>query len=149
MTYFQALFGVCCLLTGCYFCCCCLCCCFCCCGKCKPKDLPEDFDHPDVGDLQDGDGDEEVSRNKIMIVKMVGNEIWFSKRTRRKGYEDKQGHQVLFSISNASNDTNSNRESAMKVPNMLVFKFVLPKAKDNHDNDFLEMLHATGVIEAN
>ena len=27
-----------------------------------PKDLPEDFDHPDVGDLQDGDGDEEVSR---------------------------------------------------------------------------------------
>ena len=37
----------------------------------------------------------------------------------------------------------------MKVQNMLVFKFVLPKAKDNHDNDFLEMLHATGVIEAN
>jgi len=57
--WFKALFGVCCLLTGCYFCCCCLCCCFCCCGKCKPKDLPEDFDHPDVGDLQDGDGDEE------------------------------------------------------------------------------------------
>ena len=55
MTYLQALFGVCCLLTGCYFC-------FFCCGKCLPKDLPEDFDHPDVGDLQDGDGDEEVSR---------------------------------------------------------------------------------------
>ena len=39
--------------------------------------------------------------------------------------------------------------SAMEVPNILVFKFVLPKAKDNHDNHFLEMLHATGVIEAN
>merc|ERR1712142_930856 len=35
--WFKALFGFCCLVTGCYFCCCCLCCCFCCCGKCKPK----------------------------------------------------------------------------------------------------------------
>uniref|UniRef100_A0A8C3S8Y9 DnaJ homolog subfamily C member 5B n=1 Tax=Chelydra serpentina TaxID=8475 RepID=A0A8C3S8Y9_CHESE len=33
----KALFAVCGLLTGCYFCCC-LCCCFnCCCGQCKPK----------------------------------------------------------------------------------------------------------------
>jgi len=55
--WFKALFGVCCLVTGCYFCCCCLCCCFCCCGKCKPKGMDEE-DLPDVADLQDADLDE-------------------------------------------------------------------------------------------
>jgi len=51
--WFKALFGVCCLVTGCYFCCCCLCCCFCCCGKCKPKmEDEEDLDMPDVDDLE-------------------------------------------------------------------------------------------------
>ena len=50
---FQALFGLCCVVTGCYFCCCCLCCCFCCCGKCRPKmDDEDDQDLPDVGDLE-------------------------------------------------------------------------------------------------
>jgi len=56
-TWFKALFGVCCLVTGCYFCCCCLCCCFCCCGKCKPQDIDEE-DLPDVADLQDPDTEE-------------------------------------------------------------------------------------------
>merc|ERR1719333_570174 len=55
--WFKALFGVCCLVTGCYFCCCCLCCCFCCCGKCKPQGMDEE-DLPDVADLQDADLDE-------------------------------------------------------------------------------------------
>jgi len=51
--WFKALFGLCCVVTGCYFCCCCLCCCFCCCGKCRPKmDDEDDQDLPDVGDLE-------------------------------------------------------------------------------------------------
>lgn len=33
----QALFVVCGLATGCYFCCCLCCCCNCCCGRCKPR----------------------------------------------------------------------------------------------------------------
>ncbi|XP_077571959.1 dnaJ (Hsp40) homolog, subfamily C, member 5aa [Stigmatopora nigra] len=33
----KALFVVCGLATGCYFCCCLCCCCNCCCGKCKPR----------------------------------------------------------------------------------------------------------------
>jgi len=53
--WFKALFGVCCLLTGCYFCCCCLCCCCGCCGKCKPKVDDDDLDMPDIGDLQEED----------------------------------------------------------------------------------------------
>jgi len=57
--WFKAFFGVCCLITGCYFCCCCLCCCFCCCGKCKPKVDEEDEDLPDVGDLEVGDEEAE------------------------------------------------------------------------------------------
>jgi len=57
-TWFKALFGTCCLLTGCYFCCCCLCCCFCCCGKCAPK-MEEEDEVPDVADLQDEDVDDE------------------------------------------------------------------------------------------
>ncbi|XP_044006386.1 dnaJ homolog subfamily C member 5 isoform X3 [Aphidius gifuensis] len=37
----KALFCLCGILTGCYFCCCLCCCCNCCCGKCKPTP-PED-----------------------------------------------------------------------------------------------------------
>uniref|UniRef100_A0A3B3RQW4 DnaJ homolog subfamily C member 5 n=1 Tax=Paramormyrops kingsleyae TaxID=1676925 RepID=A0A3B3RQW4_9TELE len=33
----KALFVLCGLATGCYFCCCLCCCCNCCCGKCKPR----------------------------------------------------------------------------------------------------------------
>jgi len=63
--WFKALFGVCCLVTGCYFCCCCLCCCFCCCGKCKPKiDDEEDPDMPDVGDLE-GEDAEDVEKGPV------------------------------------------------------------------------------------
>jgi len=57
--WFKALFGTCCLLTGCYFCCCCLCCCFCCCGKCKPQMDDEDLPDVDVADLQDPEENEE------------------------------------------------------------------------------------------
>jgi len=57
--WFKAVFGVCCLITGCYCCCCFLCCCFCCCGKCKPKmEDEEDLDMPDVDDLE-GEADVE------------------------------------------------------------------------------------------
>ena len=113
--------------------------------------MPEDFDHPDVGDLQDGDGDEEVSRNKIMVVIWLETKYGFLSAHGARGMKTCRDirsyfqYQMLQTIPIWSN----NRESAMKVPNMLVFKFVLPKAKDNHDNHFLEMLHATGVIEAN
>jgi len=63
--WFKALFGVCCILTGCYFCCCCLCCCFCCCGKCKPKmDDEEDPDMPDVDDLE-GEATEDVEKGPV------------------------------------------------------------------------------------
>jgi len=57
--WFKALFGVCCLVTGCYFCCCCLCCCFCCCGKCKPQMDDDDVPDVDVADLQDPEENEE------------------------------------------------------------------------------------------
>lgn len=35
--FLQALFVLCGLATGCYFCCCLCCCCNCCCGRCKPR----------------------------------------------------------------------------------------------------------------
>ncbi|KAJ8376644.1 hypothetical protein SKAU_G00072240 [Synaphobranchus kaupii] len=38
----KGLFGICGILTGCYFCCCLCCCCNCCCGKCKPRPPGED-----------------------------------------------------------------------------------------------------------
>jgi len=57
--WFKALFGVCCLVTGCYFCCCCLCCCFCCCGKCKPQMDDDDVPDVDVADLQDPEENDE------------------------------------------------------------------------------------------
>jgi len=62
--WFKALFGVCCLVTGCYFCCCCLCCCFCCCGKCKPQGMDEE-DLPDVADLQDPDTEEAEGKSPV------------------------------------------------------------------------------------
>merc|ERR1712080_304071 len=44
--------GTCCLLTGCYFCCCgCFCCC-CCCGKCKPE-TDENDEVPDISEFED------------------------------------------------------------------------------------------------
>ncbi|XP_035271889.1 dnaJ homolog subfamily C member 5 [Anguilla rostrata] len=47
----KALFGICGILTGCYFCCCLCCCCNCCCGKCKPhppgEEDPEYFESPE------------------------------------------------------------------------------------------------------
>jgi len=71
--WFKALFGVCCLLTGCYFCCCCLCCCFCCCGKCKPKmDDEEDQDLPDVDDLEGEDG-EDAEKGPVTSQPEAGN----------------------------------------------------------------------------
>ncbi|KAJ0064886.1 hypothetical protein NL108_017010, partial [Boleophthalmus pectinirostris] len=33
----KALFVLCGVATGCYFCCCLCCCCNCCCGRCKPR----------------------------------------------------------------------------------------------------------------
>jgi len=64
--WFKALFGVCCLITGCYCCCCFLCCCFCCCGKCKPKmEDEEDLDMPDVGDLEGEPGEEDADKDPV------------------------------------------------------------------------------------
>eukprot|EP00092_Neocalanus_flemingeri_P012517 GFUD01013492.1.p2 GENE.GFUD01013492.1~~GFUD01013492.1.p2 ORF type:complete len:264 (+),score=82.47 GFUD01013492.1:61-852(+) len=64
--WFKALFGVCCLVTGCYCCCCFLCCCFCCCGKCKPKmDDEDDNDMPDVGDLEGEEDTEDVEKGPV------------------------------------------------------------------------------------
>ena len=94
MTYLQALYCVCCLLTGCYFC-------FFCCGKCLPKDLPEDFDHPDVGDLQDGDGDEEVSRNKIMVVIWLETKYGFLSAHGARGMKTSRDIRSYFLKSNA------------------------------------------------
>ena len=62
----QALFGVCCLVTGCYFCCCCLCCCFCCCGKCKPDNVDDDLPDVDVADLQDADLEDGPGSEEVM-----------------------------------------------------------------------------------
>ena len=52
--WFQCVFWSCCLLTGCYFCCCgCFCCC-CCCGKCKPEP-DEDAEVPDLAQFEEHD----------------------------------------------------------------------------------------------
>jgi len=49
--WFQFAFWTCCLLTGCYFCCCgCFCCC-CCCGKCKPEP-DENEEVPDISEFE-------------------------------------------------------------------------------------------------
>jgi len=49
--WFQFAFWTCCLLTGCYFCCCgCFCCC-CCCGKCKPE-ADESEEVPDISEFE-------------------------------------------------------------------------------------------------
>jgi len=67
--WFKGLFGVCCLLTGCYFCCCCLCCCFCCCGKCAPKpEEDEEVPDVDVADLQDADDEPGAGEGKDTVT---------------------------------------------------------------------------------
>jgi len=45
----KAIFGISCILTGCYCCCCLCCCCNCCCGRCAPKIDEEDI--PNAEDL--------------------------------------------------------------------------------------------------
>jgi len=54
--WFQCLFCLCGLFTGCYCCCCCLCCCGCC-GKCAKEGEEEDI--PDVADLEENEENEE------------------------------------------------------------------------------------------
>lgn len=56
--WFKLFCGFCALITGCWCCCCFLCCCNCCCGKCKPK-VDEFEETPDLGDLDDEDGNAE------------------------------------------------------------------------------------------
>merc|ERR1712087_1009273 len=52
--WFQCFFWSCCLLTGCYFCCCgCFCCC---CGKCKPPTDDEGAEVPDISQFEREDG---------------------------------------------------------------------------------------------
>jgi len=70
--WFKALFGVCCLITGCYFCCCCLCCCFCCCGKCRPKVDEDDLDMPDMSDLQDHEQEETNDKDPVTSQPTAG-----------------------------------------------------------------------------
>ncbi|CAL8111695.1 unnamed protein product [Orchesella dallaii] len=56
----KALFGVSCILTGCYCCCCLCCCCNCCCGRCAPK-----IDEDDIPNAEDLAAEEEAdSGNK-------------------------------------------------------------------------------------
>lgn len=54
-TWCKALFVVCGILTGCYFCCCLCCCCNCCCGKCKPRPPEESGDYHTL-ERDDSDG---------------------------------------------------------------------------------------------
>merc|ERR1719342_1752837 len=68
--WFKALFGVCCLITGCYFCCCCLCCC--CCGKCRPKVDEDDLDMPDMSDLQDHEQEETNDKDPVTSQPTAG-----------------------------------------------------------------------------
>jgi len=49
--------------TGCCCCCCLCCCCACCCGKCAPK--VDESDHPDWGDLQD---DDDEDQNDVIVT---------------------------------------------------------------------------------
>lgn len=59
-TWCKALFIVCGILTGCYFCCCLCCCCNCCCGKCKPRPPEESGDYHTL-ERDDSDGVQPVT----------------------------------------------------------------------------------------
>lgn len=60
--WFQFAFWTCCLLTGCYFCCCgCFCCC-CCCGKCKPEP-DENEEVPDIAEFENEQRGENTAAN--------------------------------------------------------------------------------------
>ncbi|XP_026860259.1 dnaJ homolog subfamily C member 5 [Electrophorus electricus] len=70
----KGLFGICGLLTGCYFCCCLCCCCNCCCGKFKPHPpgeedtecymSPEDLEEQIRTDME-GDGDTPIMHQPV------------------------------------------------------------------------------------
>lgn len=73
--WFQFAFWTCCLLTGCYFCCCgCFCCC-CCCGKCKPETDETDevpdismFENEQRGENAAADGGDNVVTDQPIVV---------------------------------------------------------------------------------
>lgn len=73
--WFQCVFWSCCLLTGCYFCCCgCFCCC-CCCGKCKPEP-DEDAEVPDLAEFEQdhdqGETNEDNERTENVVTSQPG-----------------------------------------------------------------------------